>query len=235
MENAQIPKHVAIIPDGNRRWARKQGFSLLNSYKIGIDKFIEFAKWSSEFGIKTVTIWGLSNENLKNRTKEELNTLFKLYINAAHNKKLIKDLIDNKIRINIVGDLKPLPKELKVALKKLENLTKRYNDLMINLLINYSGKNDIAYAIDNIKKMMKNKKEKIDKKATFRNYLMSRTVDDIDLLIRTSGEMRLSGLLPWQTTYSELYFEKKYWPDFTKEDYKRALDEYANRQRRFGK
>ncbi|MGC8572058.1 MAG: polyprenyl diphosphate synthase [Candidatus Micrarchaeia archaeon] len=235
MENAQIPKHVAIIPDGNRRWARKQGFSLLNSYKIGIDKFIEFAKWSSEFGIKTVTIWGLSNENLKNRTKEELNTLFKLYINAAHNKKLIKDLIDNKIRINIVGDLKPLPKELKVALKKLENLTKRYNDLMINLLINYSGKNDIAYAIDNIKRMMKNKKEKIDKKATFRNYLMSRTVDDIDLLIRTSGEMRLSGLLPWQTTYSELYFEKKYWPDFTKEDYKRALDEYANRQRRFGK
>jgi undecaprenyl diphosphate synthase len=233
--NIILPKHVALIPDGNRRWSRNNKLHIMQGYELGINKFIEFAKWSSEFGVKTISVWALSNENIKNRNKNEINVLFNLYLKAAKDKKIINDLIKNKIRFNVIGDLKALPSALRIELHKIEKITKKYNDFSINMLINYSGKNDLVYAAKQISKKIKQGKIKIINDEIIRKNLMSAILSDVDLVIRTSGEMRLSGLLPWQTAYSEFYFEDHYWPDFTKEDYKRALDDYSMRQRRFGK
>ncbi|MGC8648752.1 MAG: polyprenyl diphosphate synthase [Candidatus Micrarchaeia archaeon] len=233
--NIVLPKHVALIPDGNRRWSKKNKLHIMQGYELGINKFIEFAKWSSEFGIKTISVWALSNENIKNRNKQELDVLFNLYLKAARDKKLINDLIKEKIRFNVIGDLKALPSALRLELHKIERLTRKYNDLTINMLINYSGKNDLVYAAKQISKKVKQGKIKSINDEIIRKNLMSAALSDVDLVIRTSGEIRLSGLLPWQTAYSEFYFENNYWPEFTKKDYKIAIDDYSRRQRRFGK
>jgi len=235
MDDKIIPKHIALIPDGNRRWSRKNRLHIMEGYELGINKFIEFAKWSSEFGVKTISVWALSNENIKNRNKQELNILFNLYLKAARDKKLINDLIKNRMRFNVIGDLHALPSKLRVELYKLERMTRKFNDFTINMLINYSGQNDLAYAAKQISQKIKQGKLKKVDNETLRENLMSAAVGDVDLVIRTSGEIRLSGLLPWQTAYSEFYFEKNYWPDFTKENYENAINDYSKRQRRFGK
>jgi tritrans,polycis-undecaprenyl-diphosphate synthase [geranylgeranyl-diphosphate specific] len=228
------PSHIALIPDGNRRWAEVHRWGILQAYGAGVNRFLDFAKWSREFGVKTISVWALSTENLKNRTETELKILFALYMRAAKNKKLINDLKANRVRLNVVGDTSSLPKKLRDALHKVEDQTKMYTDYTINLLINYGGKEDLVYSLQRLFKESKNGKTKIDEKA-ISEHLRSATVPDVDLIVRTSGEMRLSGLLPWQGSYSELYFAKKYWPDFDKNDFKKAIDTFSRRQRRFGK
>ncbi len=224
-----IPSHVAIIPDGNRRWARLNKIPLFLGYSKGIKKFVDFAMWSKEFGVKTLTVWGLSSDNMKKRSSLERRVLFELYTKAAKDKKLIKMLADNKVRLNIIGDIGELPKRLRNALADIEERTSKYTDLTINLLINYGGREDIIHSM----KLLQKEHGKIGEEDVRKNLLTS-SVPDVDLIVRTSGEMRLSGLLPWQTAYSELYFAKKYWPEFEKQDFKRAIALFSKRHRRFG-
>lgn len=232
---ANVPAHVALIPDGNRRWARLRGIPLIAGYKLGIDKFIEFARWSSEFGIKTITVWGLSADNVKKRTSLEMRVLFSLYTKAARDKKFIKMLNDNRIRFKVIGDMKDLPVKLKSALNHIENETRKYTDFTINLLINYGGREDLIYSVKEIRRDLERGSISKVGEDDVRSRLLTASVPDVDLIVRTSGEMRLSGLLPWQTTYSELYFARKYWPEFEKKDFERALRLYSGRQRRYGK
>ncbi len=231
MEKIIPPEHVALIPDGNRRWARSHSRVLLQSYKLGIEKFITFATWSKEFGVKTITVWALSTENLKGRTRFELRVLFDLYTRYAKDKVLYAMLKANGARVRVIGDIAHLPRKLQEALAELERKTADFHSMTINMLINYGGQEDIVYSINRLKA---SGVKHIDRELIKRN-LRSAALPEVDLIVRTSGEQRLSGLLPWQTAYSELYFAKKYWPDFRKADFKKAILEFSRRQRRFGK
>jgi undecaprenyl diphosphate synthase len=231
----RAPSHIALIPDGNRRWAKIHKLHILNGYSVGIRRFIEFSKWSKEFGVKTLTVWALSTENLKNRSDLELKVLFNLYVKAATDKNVLKDLRANKARLKVIGDVDSLPEKLRNALRNIERQTRTYKDLTINLLVNYGGKEDLVYSVQQMSKEIRgNKRAKIDERFV-REHLRSAALPDVDLIVRTSGEMRTSGLLPWQGSYSELYFSKKYWPDFGKEDFRKAIQNFSDRQRRFGK
>ncbi len=229
------PQHIALIPDGNRRWAMLHKLRVFTAYRRGITQFIEFAKWSKEFGVKTISVWALSSENLKGRTGAELRILFALYTRAARSKKVLDDLKNNGARLRVVGNIGVLPKMLRDALRDAERQTEMYKDLTINLLINYGGREDIIYSVQKIAKELKSSKGSRIDEDTIQEHLRSSTLPDVDLIVRTSGEMRLSGLLPWQGGYSELYFAKKCWPDFNKSDFRRIIETFSRRQRRFGK
>lgn len=233
MHIRNAPKVLGLIPDGNRRWARRQSLSFLDGYRQGVEKFIDFADWCAGYGVKNISVWAFSTENF-NRPSPERNALFSIYKKVAGDNKIISRLHENEIKFNVVGNVALLPQDLSRALKKIEVETGAYKDRVINMLIAYGGRDDIIHAAtqmvrDAVDKGVKNFSEKL-----FRAYMFSSSVPDIDLVIRTSGEERLSGFMPWQSGYSELYFSKKLWPDFTKRDLQLALAEYARRQRRFG-
>jgi undecaprenyl diphosphate synthase len=229
-----VPKHLALIPDGNRRWAKTHGLEIFRGHSSGIKKFVEFARWSKDRGIKMITVWGLSTENLSNRPTIELKALFNLYIKAARDESLRKMLYENGIKLRIIGNLSVLPAKLRDALMDIERKTRGYGDYTINLLINYGGRDDLVYSARQIAKESKKRGVLIDEKFVERN-LRTAMLPDVDMIIRTSGEQRLSGLLPWQAAYSELYFSDRYWPDFRKKDFDKAIKTFSSRQRRFGK
>ncbi len=221
----KVPSHIALIPDGNRRWSRTQGLSIMNGYKNGVEKFISFSIWAKTMGVKTLTVWALSTENIKNRSRIELSTLYSLYVKAANDPKVLAILIKNNARIKFVGNMELIPAPVKRALLGLEAKTEACKDLTINLLMGYGGKDDIVYAAN----------ERVSSEKEFGKRIRTSSIPEVDLIIRTSGEHRLSGLLPWQTDYSEIYFSRKFWPDFQRRDLRRAIDSYAARERRFGK
>ncbi len=200
-------------------------------YNAGINKIIDVCIWAKNQGVKTVSVWALSTENAKERSRYEVGLLYKLYTKAANDKGILKLLKENKANVKIIGNMAILPEKLRTALKKVEAQTRMYRDLSINLLVGYGGRDDIAYAV---KGLLASNAKNISADM-IKSKLMTAEVPDVDLIIRTSGEKRLSGLLPWQSNYSELYFAKKNWPDFGKEDLKRAIDTFRKRQRRFGK
>jgi len=177
-----------------------------------------------------LTVWALSTDNIKNRSREELSILYHIYIKTANDKSILRMLKDNDVKINIIGNLNLLPKNVKSALYSLQDKTKYYKEFTINLLIGYGGRSDLLHAAQS----MSGSRGQISEQA-FQKHLITSKVPDVDLVIRTSGEMRLSSLLPWQSAYSELYFAKKYWPDFNREDLISAIDEFSERERRFGK
>jgi undecaprenyl diphosphate synthase len=229
-----VPNHIALIPDGNRRWSRSHRSRLYSSYNLGIEKFINFSIWAKGFGVKTLTVWALSTENIKNRSRTELSILYGLYTKMANDKQIFQTLKRNGARITVMGDLDILPKPVRAALHGLERRTRTFKDFSINILIGYGGKDDIIHAV---KRLIAEKGGRIRRinEDIIRAYLRTSALPDADLIIRTSGEMRLSGFLPWQSGYSELYFARKYWPDFNKRDLERALRNFSTRQRRFGK
>lgn len=235
MRGTKVPRHIAIIPDGNRRWARSHGLRLIEGYSLGVKKIIDVGNWARDFGVNTLTIWALSTENMKNRSKVELYALYKLYTRAAKDPKILAMLKDNRTSIKIIGNLEILPAFLFNALTELEAKTREYKEFTINLLVGYGGRDEIVNALSRICAVAsQGKKVQIDEKLIESN-MYSANIPDPDLIIRTSGEMRLSGLLPWQSSYSELYFEGKNWPDFGKNDLLRAIKTFSNRQRRFGR
>lgn len=232
MQAKQLPKTLALIPDGNRRWARSHRLSVLSGYDRGVKKFISFSEWCTQYGINSIAVWALSTENLK-RDRKETETLFRIYVKAATDNTILQRLHKNRTRLRVVGDRKLLPKELRAALENLESETRRHKANVINMLIGYGGHDDIMHAVKGAIKKVKNAALMSD--ALFEGYLLSKAIPKIDFVIRTSGEQRLSGFMPWQTEYSELYFSKKLWPDFTKDDLHKALLDYSKRKRRFGK
>jgi undecaprenyl diphosphate synthase len=231
MELEFIPKTLALIPDGNRRWARKNGFSVLEGYNNGVKKFIDFSEWCMDYGINNVTVWALSSDNLK-RSKDEVNTLLGIYRKVSNDRSLIKRLHKNEARVNIIGNTALLPKDLLDSLHKIEVETRCYTKKAINMLIGYGGRDDLLAAARYFTKLHDASKINAER---FWKSLLSSAVPDLDLVIRTSGEMRLSGFMPWQTSYSEFYFSDKLWPDFTRRDLHLALVDYSNRERRFGR
>ncbi len=227
-----MPRTIAIIPDGNRRWARTHRLSVLNGYDKGVKKFISFSEWCMQYGINNIVVWAFSTENF-DRKNNEKNTLFSLYSRVANDRSIIKRLHRNRTRFRVVGDTARLPASLKRSLARLENETKCYKERVINMLIGYGGKADIIHAV---KKAVRNlNSAAMVSEEAIQRYLLSNAVPEIDFVIRTSGEKRLSGFMPWQTEYSELYFSKRLWPDFTRDDLRNALADYRRRQRRFGR
>ena len=222
-------RHVAVIPDGNRRWAKLNGRSISETYDTGIRKIKDVAEWCREFNIKTLTMWGLSTDNLK-RGKNELSTLFNLFkkylldtdISQAKDEK-------NKVRIRFYGRIDTLPGYIQDGIHYVENETKDSGPYRLNLLLGYGGKEEI---VDAVNRIINSGVKSVDKH-TFPKYLYG--IGEPDLLIRTSGTMRLSGFMPWELAYTELYFSDKLWPDFSKKDFIAAITDYKRRKRKFGK
>ena len=225
--------HIAIIPDGNRRWAKKHGKSLLEAYDIGIRKFLDVAKWAKEAGVETLTAWAFSTENFK-RDKEELDILFMLFERFL--KEGIKRMEKEKrkefkeVKVNFLGRLHLLPPNVSSLMEKVMDITKDNKPYTVNFMVAYGGRAEI---VDAVNKAI-NEGKKVDEE-TFSNYLYTAGQEDPDIIIRTGGEKRLSGFLPWQSVYTELFFIDKYWPDFSKEDFMKVMEEFKSRKRRFGR
>ena len=227
-----IPNHIALILDGNRRWAKKEGLSFLKGHFQGYKNLIELCEWCKNRGVKILTVFGFSTENWK-RTEKEVNYLMRLFEKSLLSKKNIAKFQRDEIKIKIIGQKQRLPESLQKAIADIENLTKNNKNLQLNLAISYGGRWDILQAVQKIisKKIPT---EKITEDLIEQN-LTTAGLPAPDLVIRVGGEKRLSNFLLWQAAYSELYFCNKYWPDFSEKDLAKAFREYAFRQRRFGK
>lgn len=225
-----IPGHIAIIPDGNRRWSEKHGKSKQEGYAIGIRHIGDVMKWCKEYEIRMLTMWGFSIENFQ-REGEEIRGLFGLF--RRNLKEAIESDEKNKydLRVRFFGRLHLFPKDICNMIKKAEELSAKNKEYQLNILLSYGGRAEIVDAVNAI---IKKGYKEVDEE-TLSQHMYTAGLPDPDLIIRTSGEQRLSGLLPWQSVYSELYFSKKLWPDFGKKDFEDALRHYATRQRRFGK
>tara|TARA_Y100000310_G_C20619884_1_gene782687 strand:- start:304 stop:975 length:672 start_codon:yes stop_codon:yes gene_type:complete len=219
-------KHIAIVPDGNRRWAKKKLLEKNEGHKKAAQykRVIALLKAAKKEGIKIMTLWGFSTENWKRSAKEK-KILFQIITKLL--KELEIDVIKEKIEFKHLGRKDRIPKSLLEQIQNLEKISKNYKNFKVNLCIDYGGKDEIIRAVKKIKNPQKINENNFEK------YLD--TKDSPELIIRTGGEKRLSGLMPFQTTYSELYFTKKYFPDFSPKDLKKAIKEFFNRQRRFGK
>ncbi len=232
----KMPKHVAIIMDGNRRFAKLQGnIDVLKGHELGVDTLENVLDWSIELGIEIITAYAFSTENFK-RPKNEVDGLMKLFV--INFKRLVshEKIHKNEVRVKVVGRTELLPDEVKEAIKEAEEATKNYNKRFFNLAIGYDGRLEI---IDSFKKIINDVQEgkitvdDVDEELVSKN-LYTEGIDDPNLIIRTSGEERLSGFLLWQSSYSELYFCETLWPELRKVDFLRAIRSYQARERRFG-
>ena len=230
----RLPEHIAVIMDGNGRWAKEKGKMRVFGHQHGVDAVRNTTEACAELGVKYLTLYAFSTENW-NRSSFEVDALMSLLTNALKNE--LKTLNDNNIRLNAIGDLKRLPKSQYDALMYAIDNTKNNTRMTLTLCLSYSGRWELVQAVKNIATEAKNgtiTPEQIDE-TLIGNHLATAGMPDPDLLIRTSGEERISNYLLWQIAYSELYFTKKFWPDFSKEDLYEAIVDYQNRERRFGK
>jgi len=229
MEN--VPEHLGIIMDGNRRWAKKKGLPTLEGHRRGAEKLKEVVRWCKKRGIKVLTVYAFSTENW-NRLPEEIN--FLMWLLNKFLDKQIPELRKEKVKLKIIGQREKLPKFLQKNIEKAESLTSGFNDFILVLAISYGGKDEIVRAI---KKAILGKKIKPAEITEEKIEICLDTADlpNLDLIIRTGGEQRISNFLIWQSAYAEFYFSSKYWPDFTEKDLDQALADFARRERRFGK
>jgi undecaprenyl diphosphate synthase len=228
-----IPVHVAIIMDGNGRWASQRGLPRIAGHRAGVKSVQEIIKGAKESGVKILTLYTFSTENWK-RPKYEVQALFKLLENYIDTQADI--LTKNNIKLSVIGRLEGLPDGVRNKLNAMVDKTKDNTALTLNLALNYGARTEIVDAVRAVVNDCISKgigPESIDEK-NFSDYLYTKGLPDPDLLIRTSGEMRLSNFLLWQLSYSELYISKKLWPDFSKRDFLKAIKEYQSRQRRYG-
>lgn len=223
----KIPNHLGIILDGNRRWAKERGLSSFEGHRRGLKKIKEIIKLCKERKIKILTLFVFSTENWK-REKSEVNFLMKLAQRAFSND--LKEFQKEGIKIKVIGQREKLPKFLQKTIAETEELCKDNKEMILNFALSYGGRAEIIQAIKNIIKK-KIPPEKINEEIIKENLWTS----DVDLIIRTGKEQRISNFLIWQSAYSELSFCPKYWPDFSEKDLDLALTDYSHRQRRFGK
>ena len=228
-----LPKHIAIIMDGNGRWAEKRSLTRIAGHQRGIKRAIEIIRSCRKLGIEVLTLYAFSTENW-NRPQKEIKTLMRLL------KRFIlsegDQLVSNNIRLNTIGAVEDLPKEVYEVLKELMNSTKGNDGMVLNAALSYSGRSEIISAIRKIASTIQKgalQPEEIDE-AVFSNYLYTAGLPDPDLLIRTSGELRISNFLLWQLAYTELYITDILWPDFTEKELLAAIKDYQKRERRFG-
>ena len=234
IDYSNIPSHVAIIMDGNGRWARKINKERFFGHNRGINSVKESIDVSIELGIETLTLFAFSMENWK-RPKSEINALMTLLSSSIENE--LKSIIENNIKLNVIGDLDLVPKKTRDKLLNAINKTKNNDGLNLNLAVSYGAKQELVRAIKIIShKVKKNiiSEENIDEE-TINEHLYTENSKNVDLLIRTGGEFRVSNFLLWQISYAELNFQKVLWPDFKKYHFLNAIIDYQNRTRRFGK
>lgn len=230
----KLPNHVAIIMDGNGRWAKKQGLLRAIGHENGTKSVRETVETSAELGIKNLTLYAFSTENW-NRPKLEVQTLMKLLVRSLN--KEIKTLQDNNIQLNAIGNLNDLPKKVHKELLEVIDKTKNNSRMTLTLALSYGAREELISAVKQISDKVKNNiisVENIDE-SIINKHLYTHNLPDVDLLIRTSGEQRISNFLLWQIAYAELYFTDILWPDFKKNNLYEALIDYQNRERRFGK
>jgi undecaprenyl diphosphate synthase len=223
----QKVNHLAIILDGNRRYAKERGMPSYKGHEYGAEKLEELIRWSKEFGLKELTFYILSTENLK-RDPTELKFLFDLFRKFFKKFADSKDIHENKVKIKFIGDLSLIPEDIRELALELEDKTKNYNNYKLNFCFAYGGRLELVHAFNKLK----DKKGKITEEDITNELWLK---DEPDLIIRTGNAVRTSNFLPWQSAYSEWIFLEKMWPAFAKEDLISALEEFKNRKRNFGK
>ena len=224
-----FPNHIAIIMDGNRRWAQRRGLPSLEGHRAGVGSMRSTVEYLGNQQLKYLTIYGFSTENW-NRDPDEVNGLFRLFVEVLN--KESPELNERNVRLRHLGRFHELPPDVQMTISSAVELTKDNTGMTLNFAVNYGGRLEILDAV----RQLVDKGipcQNIDEKL-FRHYLYSDEIPDVDLIIRTGGELRLSNFLTWQTAYSELYFSPVLWPDFTVEELEKALVAYSQRQRRFG-
>jgi tritrans,polycis-undecaprenyl-diphosphate synthase [geranylgeranyl-diphosphate specific] len=231
-----MPQHVAIIMDGNRRFAKSLGLTPIQGHKFGRDKLEEVLGWCFDLGIKNLTVYAFSTENFQRNT-EEVKTLMNLCKKEL--KKAAKDsrIHKNQVKIRILGHLESLPKDIAESAKIIMEQTKHYDKYSFNIALAYGGREEIIHAIQKIASDVKKEKIKIKdiKESIMSKYLYTNGIPDPDIILRTSGEERISNFLLWQLAYAELYFSDVYWPAFQKRDFLKAIKTVQQRHRRYGK
>ena len=230
-DNGKIPVHVTIIMVGNGRWAKKQGLKRVFGHRAGVESVRQATEFAAEKGIRFLSLFAFSDENWK-RPQDEVNTLMELMVDAIL--KETPTLLKNNVKFRVIGDKERLPKVVQEKILSAEDSTKASTGLTLIVFLSYSGKWDILQAAhryykENSLSLQMPSPDEFDK------YLSTAGIPDPDLLIRTSGEQRISNYLLWQTAYTEFYFPEVLWPDFRKNDFQQALEEYAARERRYGK
>ncbi|MGB9911506.1 MAG: polyprenyl diphosphate synthase [Microgenomates group bacterium] len=226
-----IPKHIGIIMDGNRRWAAKRGLTPTQGHEAGVKALVKIVEHCLDLGVKTLTVYALSTENWRKRAKEEVRGIFNLLVRIVQEKK--KEYQEKGIKVSVLGDFQAFPRKVVRAIKEILSIVKKNERLKLNIALNYGGRNEILRAV---KKIIAEgiPPEKLTEE-NFSKFLYTNGEPDPDLIIRTGGEIRLSNFLLWQMSYSELYFTDTLWPDFTPEKLDEAIADYQKRQRRFGK
>lgn len=229
----KVPNHVAIILDGNGRWAKAKGMPRTYGHIKGCENLEKICSIAKELGVKYLTVYAFSTENWK-RSREEVDGLMKLFRNYM--KKCIKISAENKMRVRVIGDPRAFDEDLQKKIQELEEYSSQYDELHFQIALNYGSR-------DEMKRAMQHMVEEVQKgnlqpeeitEETISSYLDTRGLPDPDLLIRTSGEERLSNFLMWQLAYTEFYFTDVPWPDFNKQEFERAIDKYNHRERRYG-
>lgn len=229
-----IPKHVAIIMDGNGRWAKDKGLPREYGHQNGVNSVKSIVQEAYKSGIEYLTLYVFSIENW-DRPSKEINTLMSLLVSTLRDE--FDEIFDKDIKLNAIGEINSLPKEVISELDFIINKTKHNNKMSLTLALSYGGKQEIFNAVKMISDKVKNNIIDLNNfdDSIINSHLYTKNLPDVDLLIRTSGEQRISNFLLWQIAYAELYFTDVYWPDFSKDDFNLALENYKSRERRFGK
>lgn len=234
INTANLPNHIAIIMDGNGRWAEMKGKPRVFGHKNGVKSVREVIEGCREIGINYLTLYAFSTENW-NRPKLEVKTLMALLVSSL--RKELKTLVKNNIKLNTIGNIENLPEKAQTELAEVVEKTKNNTSLTLTLALSYGSREEIVNVIRNISKKVVNNQIAIEEinENIINNHLYTFSLPDVDLLIRTSGEKRISNFLLWQIAYAELYFTNTLWPDFRKENLYNAIMNYQQRERRFGK
>lgn len=234
IDKTNIPKHIAIIMDGNGRWAKNQGYKRVFGHKHGTSTVNRIVEACVNLGVEYLTLFAFSTENWQ-RPKYEVNSLMKLLVSSMKNE--LQNMHEQGIKLSAIGDLKKLPEKVKSQLREVMDATATYDSLKLTLALSYSSRDEILNAVKDISHKVKNNVIEVDdiEHSTIDSHLYTYDLPDVDLLIRTSGEQRISNFMLWQIAYAELYFCEVLWPDFTKEHLFEAITNFQKRERRFGK
>lgn len=232
--SGDIPEHIAIIMDGNGRWAKKRGLPRAAGHKRGVDTVKEITESCADLGVKYLTLYTFSTENW-NRPKDEVSTLMRLLLKSLRER--VSELNKNNIRLTTIGDIASLPFAVQNELREAIEKTKKNDKMTLNLALSYSGRWELIEAIKSIGKLISQNKLTVDEinEKSLKEHLTTKNIPDPDLLIRTSGEFRVSNFLLWQIAYTEFYISDMFWPDFNKQHLIEAIKSFQNRERRFGR
>jgi undecaprenyl diphosphate synthase len=233
IDKEKLPRHIAVIMDGNGRWAKKKSLNRISGHIKGVDAVREIVTACREVGIKVLTLYAFSMENWR-RPKDEVKALMELL--KTYLTKEAEKMVQNNIRLYAIGRLEDLPSDVQKTLRETMQKTNQCDGMILNLALSYGGRSEILYAVQGILSDLQNGKIKREDLTPqrFSQYLWTRGIPDPDLLIRTSGEFRISNFLLWQVAYTELYVTETLWPDFDRRELLKAISDYQSRERRFG-